>query len=256
MDNENTKVGRKAKNDLYNAAFAVRLRKLFEENNVTQSNIAEKLGTTRQTIGNWLLGKSQPDFETLVKLADHFETTTDYLLGRTDAKTVDTDIRAVCDYIGLSETAVDSLRSEYNKRIDTKNSSGEELSYYSIADELFAENFVYSTAYIIAGLKQAYIQAASNSVFFDNADVLNDEASNTVDNLREQMYLKKAVAESIVSERIERFFKEYQEDFDQKCQMFFLKGGKQKRSMFVSVIDGNISKYKKLIQDGEPDGND
>ena len=32
MDNENTKVGRKAKNDLYNAAFAVRLRKLFEEN--------------------------------------------------------------------------------------------------------------------------------------------------------------------------------------------------------------------------------
>lgn len=85
---------------------------------------------------------------------------------------------------------------------------------------------------------------------------MNDEASNTVDNLKEQMYLKKAVAEAIVSERIERFFKEYQEDFDQKCQMFFLKGGKRKRSMFVSVIDGNTSTYKKLIQDGEPDGND
>lgn len=122
MENDNTKVGRKAKNGLYNAAFAVRLRELFEENNITQAAVAEKLGTTRQTIGNWLLGKSQPDFETLVKLSDLFETTTDYLLGRTETKTVETNIRSVCDYTGLSEEAAELLNlftCDFGKSSDT-----------------------------------------------------------------------------------------------------------------------------------------
>ena len=92
------------------------LLKLFEENNVTQSNIAEKLGTTRQTIGNWLLGKSQPDFDTLVKLADYFETTTDYLLGRTDSKSASPDLRLAVDYTNLSQRAVQFLHTHVLNR--------------------------------------------------------------------------------------------------------------------------------------------
>lgn len=113
---ESTKVGRKAKNDLYNAAFAVRLRELFEENNITQAAVAEKLGTTRQTISNWVSGKSQPDFDTLVKLADHFETTTDYLLGRTESKSVSPDLRLAVDYTNLSQRAVHFLHTHVLNR--------------------------------------------------------------------------------------------------------------------------------------------
>lgn len=108
---ESTKVGRKAKKDLYNAPFAVRLRALFEENGVKQAAAAEKIGTSRQTIGNWLIGKSQPDFDTLVKLADHFETTTDYLLGRTESKSVSPDLRLAVDYTNLSQRAVQFLHT-------------------------------------------------------------------------------------------------------------------------------------------------
>lgn len=111
MGNENVKVGRKAKKDLYNASFAVRMRSLFEENNIKQANLAKKIGTTRQTVGNWLLGNSQPDFDTLIKIADYFETTTDYLLGRTENRTTDIEIQAISEYTGLNENSVNCLHS-------------------------------------------------------------------------------------------------------------------------------------------------
>ena len=131
MGNENVKVGRKAKKDLYNASFAVRMRSLFEENNIKQANLAKKIGTTRQTVGNWLLGNSQPDFDTLIKIADYFETTTDYLLGRTENRTTDIEIQAISEYTGLNENSVnylhflkqclDETQAEYKKLCSEKD---------------------------------------------------------------------------------------------------------------------------------------
>ena len=71
MENEDKMTGRKTKdtNDMYNSPFATRLRSLIEDNNLTQAAVAQEMNTTRQTIGNWMLGKSQPDFDTLDKLA-------------------------------------------------------------------------------------------------------------------------------------------------------------------------------------------
>ena len=74
MENEDKMTGRKTKdmNDMYNSPFATRLRSLIEDNNLTQAAVAQEMNTTRQTIGNWMLGKSQPDFDTLDKLAYYF----------------------------------------------------------------------------------------------------------------------------------------------------------------------------------------
>lgn len=141
MDNENTKVGRKAKNDLYNAAFSVRMRNLFEENNITQATVAEKLGTTRQTIGNWLLGKSQPDFETLIKIADYFNTTTDYLLGRTKTKTINEDVRTVCDYLGLEEESLKYLRVSKTIPMSIKTP----FKPFSFTPEILEKYFIFYT---------------------------------------------------------------------------------------------------------------
>lgn len=112
MENEDKMTGRKTKdtNDMYNSPFATRLRSLIEDNNLTQAAVAQEMNTTRQTIGNWMLGKSQPDFDTLDKLAYYFNTSTDYLLGRTNAKTIKTDVRAICDYLGIEEESLENLR--------------------------------------------------------------------------------------------------------------------------------------------------
>jgi len=42
------------------------------------------LGITRPAYTAYEMGKRQPDYETLIKLADYFNVTVDYLLGRTE----------------------------------------------------------------------------------------------------------------------------------------------------------------------------
>ena len=47
----------------------------------TQAETAKELDVTQHTYSNYELGKTQPDMDTLVKLADFFKTTIDNLLG-------------------------------------------------------------------------------------------------------------------------------------------------------------------------------
>lgn len=64
--------------------FSERLRLLREEKELSQIKLAEILGVKKQTLSDWENGKSETSFEMLVKIADFFGVSTDYLLGRTD----------------------------------------------------------------------------------------------------------------------------------------------------------------------------
>mgnify|MGYP005849394767 CR=1 FL=1 len=63
--------------------FGERLRNLREEKDLTQQQIAEAIGSTQQKISNYENEMVEPDCDTLVKLAGYFETSVDYILGRT-----------------------------------------------------------------------------------------------------------------------------------------------------------------------------
>lgn len=62
--------------------FAQRLEKLRLEKGLTHQEMADMLGITRQAYGNYESGKREPDFKTLDKLADFFNVSLDYLLGK------------------------------------------------------------------------------------------------------------------------------------------------------------------------------
>lgn len=62
--------------------FHTNLRTLINEKTLTQKTIAENFNTTQQTISRWLNGKNEPDISTLIKLADYFDCSIDYLVGR------------------------------------------------------------------------------------------------------------------------------------------------------------------------------
>lgn len=64
----------------------------------TQVTLAKKLGVSKQAVSNWENDNIQPSIEMLVRLADVFGVTTDYLLGRETAVRLDVD--------GLSESAI------------------------------------------------------------------------------------------------------------------------------------------------------
>lgn len=63
--------------------FSNILKQLREEKNLSQKDIADYLGITRQAIASYELAKRKPDYETLNKLGDYFGVSVDYLLGRT-----------------------------------------------------------------------------------------------------------------------------------------------------------------------------
>ena len=63
-----------------------RLKELRQEKHLLQKELANKVNLSQQTISLYESGKRQPDYATLERLADFFEVTTDYLLGRTNQK--------------------------------------------------------------------------------------------------------------------------------------------------------------------------
>jgi len=64
--------------------FKKRLTELRKKSGLSQYELAEKLGFSRGKYSNYEQGTRQPDYETLQKIADYFNVTTDYLLGRSD----------------------------------------------------------------------------------------------------------------------------------------------------------------------------
>lgn len=58
------------------------LKKLRTEKGNTQQEIAEYLGIARGTYAHYEINKRRPDYEIIQKLADYFNVSVDYLLGR------------------------------------------------------------------------------------------------------------------------------------------------------------------------------
>lgn len=62
-----------------------RIQILRKENNLTQQDLAEKLGVSNKSISKYERGEREPDFNTLKKLSNIFNVSIDYILGVTDS---------------------------------------------------------------------------------------------------------------------------------------------------------------------------
>lgn len=79
--------------------FSERLKELRKNMGYTQKEIAEQIGTSQPSYQNWEKGSRKPSRETIQKLADFFNVSTDYLLGQTDIpnSTLEADIDTAID---------------------------------------------------------------------------------------------------------------------------------------------------------------
>ena len=67
-----------------NNTMGMRIKGLREQRHETQKDIAKAIGTTRATISRYETGEREPDYGTIIALAQYFGVSTDYLLGVTD----------------------------------------------------------------------------------------------------------------------------------------------------------------------------
>ena len=64
--------------------FGERLKELRDQKKITQEDFAAAIGFNRSTLANWETDRALPDILTCNKIADYFQVSTDYLLGRCD----------------------------------------------------------------------------------------------------------------------------------------------------------------------------
>lgn len=62
----------------------IRLLELRTEKKLSQRDVAKLFNISQGTYNNWENGKTQPSIEQLVSIADYFDVSLDYLLGRND----------------------------------------------------------------------------------------------------------------------------------------------------------------------------
>ncbi|MGE5605241.1 MAG: helix-turn-helix domain-containing protein [Bacteroidota bacterium] len=90
--------------------FQDRLRKLRKERNLSQDDVGQSLNLGGRTIGNYESGERLPALDTLVKLADFYEVSIDYLLGRTDNRHLNSTTSEMSIFESLPPEAYEELK--------------------------------------------------------------------------------------------------------------------------------------------------
>lgn len=105
---------------------------------VSQQMLADELHVRRETIKFWESGERQVKAADVVKLADYFHVSSDFLLGLTDIHDPDQSIKASCSCTGLLEKSIKKL-SDYNNNANREHLLAvDSILLYSEADYLLA----------------------------------------------------------------------------------------------------------------------
>lgn len=102
-----------------------RLAFLRDQRGLTQEELASSLGISRAALSHYEKNRREPDTETLGKVADLFQVSIDYLVGRThqSTATLDTDVRQFADELELAD---DQLLDHFALTIDGRKLTAEE----------------------------------------------------------------------------------------------------------------------------------
>lgn len=79
------------------------IKRLRKANNITQVELADKLGVSKQCVSNWENDYIQPSIEMLIKLSEFFKVSTDTILG------LDSN-RVTLDVSGLNDKEIAHIR--------------------------------------------------------------------------------------------------------------------------------------------------
>lgn len=109
--------------------YGNRIATLRDKKALTQEELAKKLGISRAALSHYEKNRREPDYETLTKIADLFQVTIDYLLGRTNDPNMilDDDVKQFVDQLELSD---DEIMEKFALTIDGRRLSLEEAKRF------------------------------------------------------------------------------------------------------------------------------
>ena len=92
------------------------LRQIREKKNITQTKLSVDIEVSQELISHYETGKSKPNIETLIKLAEYFNCSTDYLIGRTNNPSTVKDLNTKDIKINNIIEKYNSLSAENKKQ--------------------------------------------------------------------------------------------------------------------------------------------
>ncbi len=90
-----------------------RIRDLREDLDLRQIDVAQATGIDQKTLSNYETGKTNPDSYAIIRLADFFNVSADYLLGRTEQKSI--DIEKILAKIETLKSELSTLEKDIKK---------------------------------------------------------------------------------------------------------------------------------------------
>ena len=104
-----------------------RIKELRTEFGITQAELAKMLKISDRAVGYYEKGEREPDNDTLIKIAEYFKVSVDYLLGRTDIRNADMPKEVDGEFINfyegykdLDDAHKDILRATLKAFVDAK----------------------------------------------------------------------------------------------------------------------------------------
>ena len=110
----------RAEDENENVGFMKSLKSLRLQHGYTQKELASKLHVAQNTLCNWENGNRTVDEPTLQKLADVFNVSVDYLLGRTDVKKADTSEDVSAEFLATLSPETQKVNELFNRLSEEK----------------------------------------------------------------------------------------------------------------------------------------
>ncbi|SDC03212.1 DNA-binding transcriptional regulator, XRE-family HTH domain [Paenibacillus sp. UNCCL117] len=106
-----------------------RIAALREKQGMTQEDLSLKLDISRASLSHYEKNRREPDYDTLVNIANFFKVSIDYLLGRTEdpEMVLDTEVRLFVDSLELSD---ERILQNFALTIDGKELTPEEAKRF------------------------------------------------------------------------------------------------------------------------------
>lgn len=135
--------------------FSQRLRALMEDQNVTQQELANVAGVTRQTVSLYAEGTSQPKAEKLQKIAQYLKVSTDYLVGLSNVQHPYS--ASAVDELGLSELSIECIKNLRTQIIPTEEDD-DRRTLLDVLDSMLSVPSIYDFLRMLGALSSPSIE--------------------------------------------------------------------------------------------------
>lgn len=95
-------------------SFQKHFSELRAESGLSQAKLGKELGLSAATIGYYENGDRLPDIEIAARIATYFHASVDYLLGLSECKSAEPDVKVACKVTGLSEKAIENINTAFS----------------------------------------------------------------------------------------------------------------------------------------------